>query len=95
MSIAQTVLIFVGIPAAIISAFALAVFGATSTRQRVRYRPGRPWNFPPVWYVPHPEIEEPVSAPLARTALIAPSRAAIEGTPAPKPAAAGGASGEW
>lgn len=95
MSIVQTVLIFVCIPAAIISVFVLAVFGTSSNRQQVRYRPGRPWNFQPVWYVPHPDIEGPVSPPLARTALIAPSTAAIEGTPAHKLVPAGGASGEW
>jgi hypothetical protein len=56
VSVAQTVLVFVGIPAGIIALIVLAVYGKSLVRQPNRYRPGRPWNYPPTWYVPHPEV---------------------------------------
>ena len=98
MSIVQTVLIFAVVPGAIVAAFALAVFGASSARQQVRYRPGRPWQFAPVWYVPHPEVEQPTTPESERAALLGSSQAdpkQISGTTAPAPVPAGGASGEW
>lgn len=51
----QTVLVFVGIPAGITAVLALAVYGKSIFRQPNRYRPGRAWDFPPTWYVPHPD----------------------------------------
>jgi hypothetical protein len=55
MSVVQTVLVFVGIPAAIVAFLFLAVYGKSFVRQPNRYRPGRPWTFEPSWYVPHPD----------------------------------------
>jgi hypothetical protein len=55
VTVVQTVLVFVGIPAAIIAFLFLAVFGKSLVRQPNRYRPGKPWTFPASWYVPHPE----------------------------------------
>lgn len=55
VSVVQTILVFVGIPAGIIALLGLAVYGKSMVRQPNRYRPGRPWDFPPSWYVPHPE----------------------------------------
>jgi hypothetical protein len=52
----ETIGVFVGIPAGIVILIALAVFGPTSLRQQSRYRPGKPWDYPPSWYVPHPEV---------------------------------------
>lgn len=51
----QTVLVFVGIPAGIIALIALAVFGRSFARQPNRYRPGKSWDYPPAWFVPHPD----------------------------------------
>jgi len=51
----QTVLVFVGIPAAIVAFLFLAVYGRSLVQQPNRYRPGKPWTFGPSWYVPHPE----------------------------------------
>ena len=51
----QTVLVFVGIPAGIIAILALAVYGKSMMRQPNRYRPGKAWDYPPSWYVPHPD----------------------------------------
>jgi hypothetical protein len=55
VSVVQTVLVFVGIPAAIIAAIALAVYGKAIVRQPNRYRPGKAWDYPAAWYVPHPD----------------------------------------
>lgn len=84
MSVLQTVLVFVGIPLGITALLALAVYGRTSMH-RDRYRPGRPWEHPAVWYVPHP-------AALAHM----PARAALSaGSGEQAPQRLGGASGEW
>ncbi len=81
VSVTQTVLVFVGIPAGIIALIFLAVYGKSLVRQPNRYRPGKPWDFEPSWYVPHPEA---VSHP------VYPSREGASTT-----TAVGGASGEW
>jgi len=60
VTVVETLLVFVGIPLGIIALIVLAVYGKSLVRQPNRYRPGRPWNYPPTWYVPHPEA---VSAP--------------------------------
>jgi hypothetical protein len=86
VNIVQTALIFVGIPLAIVAVLAVAVYGRSEIHQPNRYRPGRPWTYPPVWYLPHPGALG--SEPLA-------IRPAIEGNPKPVITAEGGASGEW
>lgn len=98
MNVVQTVLVFVGIPAGIVALLALAVYGRAELHQPTRYRPGKPWPFEPVWYLPHPEHVAAASG--AHAALDAAHRPAVEGAtpgeqPAPTPAAVGGASGEW
>jgi hypothetical protein len=55
VTVVQTVLVFVGIPAGIVLLLFLAVYGKSLVRQPNRYRPGRPWTYPPSWYVPHPD----------------------------------------
>ena len=59
MTVVQTLLVFVGIPAGIIFVIFLGVYGKSLARQPNRYRPGRPWAYPPTWYVPHPEAVLP------------------------------------
>lgn len=56
MTVVQTLLVFVGIPAGIIALIFLAVYGKSIVRQPNRYRPGKPWDYAPSWYVPHPEV---------------------------------------
>jgi hypothetical protein len=86
MNVVQTLLVFVGIPVAVVLLFAAAIYGRSLLHQPNRYRPGQPWSYPAVWYVPHPEA-------------VAGSRAAelvaIEGAAATPRRAVGGASGEW
>jgi hypothetical protein len=83
MSIIDTALIYVGIPLAITAVLAFGVYGRSALHQPSRYRPGRPWAFGPVWFVPHPKAIQNVV-----------TRPAIEESSAPA-RAVGGASGEW
>jgi len=50
MSILETVTVFVGIPAAVYAVVAGLVYMSGGRRNR-RYRPGRPYEFTPVWFV--------------------------------------------
>ena len=97
MSIVETTLVYVVIPAAIIGLLAVGVYGRSLTTQQARYRPGRPWPYQPVWYVPHQS--EAGTAPTAgRHALPSPTtRAALEpgSADASSSLAVGGATGEW
>jgi hypothetical protein len=90
MSIAQTVLVFVGIPALIILVIAGLTLGPSAVRAP-RYRPGSPWQYKPVWYLPHPEHSGPISELHASGGTLAVTGSVIE-DPAQ---ATGGASGEW
>jgi hypothetical protein len=51
LSITETVLVFVGIPALVVVAVYAAVYGTTARRGGKRYRPGRPFTFTPVWFL--------------------------------------------
>lgn len=50
----ETVLVFGVIPAGIYGGIAVATLG-TRSRQAPRYRPGRPWDYEPVWWTANPE----------------------------------------
>ncbi|MGI8679398.1 MAG: aa3-type cytochrome oxidase subunit CtaJ [Jatrophihabitans sp.] len=80
MSIVQTVLVFVGIPLGITALIVLAVYGKSMVRQPNRYRPGKAWDYPPSWYVPHPDAVVHAAVPAAGSSSTT---------------AVGGASGEW
>ena len=54
MTVAETLLVFAGIPLAIIAVMALLIFWPRG-RKRARYKSGQPWPHEPVWYEPHPE----------------------------------------
>lgn len=85
MSIVETVLVFVGIPGAIISVIACAVYGKSMMHQPNRYRPGRPWPYAPAWFVPHPDAV--MRSDTGRPQLEAGAKSMTT--------AVGGASGEW
>jgi hypothetical protein len=85
MSIPETVLVFVGIPGAVIALITFAVYGKSLLHQGNRYRPGRPWPYEPAWFVPHPD------AVLSRSS----ANRAIEAGASTSTTAVGGASGEW
>ena len=54
MNVAETLLVFVGAPLAVVVALALLIF-LPGGRKRPRYKSGQAWNYAPVWYEPHPE----------------------------------------
>ena len=54
MNVAETILVFVGIPLAIVLVLALLIF-LPGGRKRPRYKSGQAWEHAPVWYEPHPE----------------------------------------
>jgi len=54
VSVVETILVFVGIPLAIVVVLALLIF-VPGGRKRPRYRPGQPWEHAPIWYEPHPD----------------------------------------
>jgi hypothetical protein len=101
MSIVETTLIFVGIPALVMLGVAALVYGRSNERAP-RYRPGGPWQFNPVWYLPHPEHAGPASSlhsaesnPHASALDGAGARHSLPGRVAEPVTASGGASGEW
>ena len=56
LSISSTVLVFLVIPLAVILVVASLVFaGSDRTRRTRRYRPGRPYEFQPTWFLAAPE----------------------------------------
>lgn len=55
MSIAETLLVYVGVPLALVAVMALLTLRPAPHERRTRYRPGQPWEHTPVWYAPHPE----------------------------------------
>jgi len=85
VSIVETVLVFVGIPGAIVGVIAFAVYGKVMLHQPNRYRPGRPWPYAAAWFVPHPDAVMRADHDHPRLEAGASSRTT----------AMGGASGEW
>ncbi|MCF6506484.1 hypothetical protein E9549_03535 [Blastococcus sp. MG754426] len=53
MTVAETLLVYAGIPLAIVLVLALLTLRPGADR-RPRYKPGQPWKHAPVWYEPHP-----------------------------------------
>jgi hypothetical protein len=54
LSIIETLLVFVALPAAVIAVVYGIGYSGGTTRAR-RYRPGRPFEFTPVWFLAAPE----------------------------------------
>ena len=55
LSIFSTILVFVVIPVAIIALIAALVLSGSSRGRRVRrYRPGRPYDVKPIWFLASP-----------------------------------------
>ncbi|HEY0003057.1 MAG TPA: hypothetical protein VGB74_21570 [Actinoplanes sp.] len=56
MSISSTVLIFLLIPLGVMALVASLVMGGSDRARRSRrYRPGRPYDFQPIWFLASPE----------------------------------------
>jgi hypothetical protein len=70
MTIVETVLVFVGIPAGIVAVLAFGVYGKTLLHQPNRYRPGKAWTYPPSWYVAHPDALDHRAGPAASVTAV-------------------------
>ncbi len=55
MTVAETILVFAGVPLAVILVLALLTIAPGVRNRRPRYKPGQPWDHAPVWYEPHPD----------------------------------------
>lgn len=86
MTIGQTLLVFAGIPLAVILTVTAWAFAANA-RSTPRYRPGRPFTFTPVWYLAEASSDEPEHPALTAGRTDA-------GTPV-IPLEPGGARGTW
>ncbi|RZU52499.1 hypothetical protein EV385_4365 [Krasilnikovia cinnamomea] len=95
MSITSTVLVFVAIPAAIIGVvYGLTFAGSDRGRRDRRYRPGRPYDFQPIWFLAAPERVSPAPAGRAPQAL---ESGVLENAKGERvlPGPVGGASDRW
>jgi hypothetical protein len=70
----EALLTFAGIPALVVAVVTIAVYAGGSRRSR-RYRPGRPFEFTPVWFLAAPERQ--MSAGNATAAVTGAHRAAL------------------
>jgi hypothetical protein len=52
---AETILVFVVAPLAVVLLLALLTIGPAARNRRPRYKPGQPWSHEPIWYEPHPD----------------------------------------
>ncbi|GAA1642778.1 hypothetical protein ACFQY4_06495 [Catellatospora bangladeshensis] len=86
-------LIYAGIPLAVIGIIFALVYAAGG-RNAKRYRPGRPYQFKPVWFLARPESDGPAAA---HGALEAAARAELtaSGDLSPVVDVTGGASDRW
>lgn len=96
MTVLQTLLTFVGIPVAVYLILAALVYGPSS-RSKKRYRPGREYDFAPVWFLARPQ-DVSVAGAAAYVAEQDESTAPkeLESTASTtRGGAKGGASGNW
>lgn len=80
MQTVETVLVFAGIPVAVIAAVTGLVYAA-SARPGRRYRPGRPFDFTPAWFIASSGAGS-ATRPAAEAVSGAPARAAVGARPA-------------
>ncbi|MBL7260345.1 aa3-type cytochrome oxidase subunit CtaJ [Paractinoplanes lichenicola] len=94
MSISITVLVYVIIPAAVIGLIAaLSLAGTRDAKQPDRrYRPGRPYDFRPIWFLAAPEQ---VVGATGRPALTGGPVLEDSSGARVKPGSTGGASDSW
>lgn len=84
MTVVETLLVFAGVPLAVMLLFAAIVFGFSAGRG-VRYRPDLPYDFNAVWFL---APTDPFAKPSSRPALTA--------APSPEePLTQGGAREVW
>lgn len=96
MSILSTALIFVIIPVGVIALVATLVLAGGGKTQRIpRYRPGRQYDFQPIWFLAAPDqVNATVSAGHGTPAISATVYEDTTGAPV-RPGPTGGASDSW
>jgi len=96
LSVSDTLLIFVGIPAVLVLVIAgLALAGKRGGHGAKRYRPGRPYDFTPVWFLAAPEqLADPTGTTLPAGAPV-PALAGKTEIARKRGGATGGASDRW
>jgi hypothetical protein len=91
LSVISTVLVFVIIPAAVIGTIAaLVLAGSDRSKPDRRYRPGRPYDFPAMWFTATPQKVAPAGGSHSTGLIIEDS----SGAPV-RPGSTGGASDSW
>lgn len=86
MTVVETILVFAGIPLAIVLLLALLIY-VPGGRKRTRYKSGQPWEHAPIWYEPHPD------GPAGHGPHAALTSGSVTHTPTGGPL--GGARGTW
>ncbi len=106
LSVTNTVLIYVLVPLAIVLVVTGLTFAGGGEGRAKRYRPGRAYTYPPIWFVSAPDqvttggdatVQPQGSSAVAgsgRTAAIESGTVATPSAPRPK-RATGGASDRW
>jgi type IV secretory pathway TrbL component len=61
LSVIETLLTFVGVPAAIVVVISAPIYAASARRGK-RYRPGRPFTFAPVWFLSAASAQDAAAA---------------------------------
>lgn len=97
MTVLEAVLIYVGIPLAVVLIIVGLVYGPSGGSKSRRYRPGRPFNFAPVWFLSRPEE---MSLTGVGTDVVPAGKALVAGpgeelTGLVSATTKGGASGSW
>jgi hypothetical protein len=100
LSVLSTVLVFAVIPLAVIGIVAALVLGSGAKGQvSRRYRPGRPYDFQPIWFLAAPERVRPAESTPAVGATQHPALASsvVEDSAGERvlPGRVGGASDRW
>jgi hypothetical protein len=97
LSILSTVLVFVIIPVGVILLVALLVLaGSDRTRRARRYRPGRPYDFQPIWFLASPELVSGAAGGHQAQRAIEGSSVLTDSSGAQvRPGPTGGASDSW
>jgi hypothetical protein len=97
LSIVSTVLVFVILPAAIVAVVAAFALAGGSARRTRRYRPGRAYDFTPIWFLARPEQVGPAlgGRPGARAQAPAIESGVVESGARVPVGAMGGASDRW
>jgi hypothetical protein len=97
LSIIETLVVFAGIPLAVVAVIFGLVYAGGGRSDR-RYRPGRPFDFAPVWFLSAPEAQAE-AASNGHAAITGADRMALTKSDAPsgEPVGdvTGGASDRW